>query len=356
LITLGASPALSAGWFTCDGHPVRVKYPPMGMSWDECSIPSASPQERAFFSALYETRLYVNALGFGAAFQRIHNGQCIIEHDNARSDAGLVNRADIDGNLGVTIEEDDDCEFIVQADVLVGGDLNFERADESTTIRGDVPAGTRIGALVMLHELGHALGLDHSSDFAVMRAGIPAGMPFVGMLPNSGGLSSELTGDDVLGISNIYGFDPSYRNVYVSSQVLHTSGRGLFDNWLEPNPGGRMRASRSVPLLVCPGDQVKFFASVGNDSSVREQFQVALYADADPNAYFFPATGALATYNVSMGRGHSSFPVEFTVPASLPSNVTQFMFVSISSTLQWDRKGYDNSARSRLQIRRKPSC
>ena len=190
-------------------------------------------QERAFFSALYETRFYTTALGFGSGFQRIHNGRCLIEHDNDRSDVALVKRADIDGASGLTLTDLDGCTFswevehIVTADVMIADDMIFQRADESKLVVGPA-AGKRIGALVFLHELGHALGLAHSDRFAVMRDGLAARVPFVGMTPGSGGLGSELTGDDVAGISGIYGYNPSYRNVFVSSQLL-LNGK-LIDN------------------------------------------------------------------------------------------------------------------------------
>jgi hypothetical protein len=358
LILFSGSSGWGASWDTCNDTPVRVKYSPMGLFWDQCSMPAGSSQERAFFSGLFETQHYVTALGFGSGFQRIDNGKCIIEHDNDRSDVALVNRADIDGALGLTIAENDGCTFswedehIVTADVMVAGDLNFDRADESAVItRAPVGTGVKLGAIAMLHELGHALGLGHSSAFAVMRNGLGARVPFVGMTPGSGGLSSELTGDDVFGISNIYGFDPSYRNVFVSSQLLRNGN--LVDNNIDPTRGDAMHPD---PLMVCPGDQVNMYATVGNDSSVREQLQIAVYADSDPNAYYFPTTGALGLFNFSMGRGEFSFPIQFTVPGSLPANVNQSVFVSLPSTLMWDRKGYDNSARSRLRIRRKTSC
>lgn len=345
LTMLWGAPGFSASWKECDGVPVRPKYQPMEISWHLCSMPSGSAKERAFFSALFETRHYVKALGFGAGYVRIHNGRCIIEHDNGRSDVALVNSGDIDGNLGLTRIELD-CEDIITADVMVAADLNFERADESTLSAG------ALGAQTMLHEVGHALGLQHSDGFAVMRA---ADEPFVGMDRSSGGLGSELTGDDVLGISRIYGFDPSYRNVFVSSQLLRNGT--LVDNNIDPTKGD---APHPDPLLVCPGDQVNFYATVGNNSSVREQFRVAVYADSDPNDYrtgstTSPVRGALAQFDVSTGRGAFSFPVQFTISASLPSHVTQNVFVSIQTTL-WDRKGYDNAARSRLRIRRKPGC
>ena len=90
--------------------------------------------------------------------------------------------------------------------------------------------------------------------------------------------------------------------------------------------------------------------------TVRENLDVAIYADSDPNAYFFPTDGPRDVFNISLGRGEFSFPVFYDVPASMPVNVDQFLFVSLPSTLLWDRKAYDNSARSRLRIRRKPSC
>ena len=356
LMMFSASWGWAANWKSCNGTPVRVKYPPMGIFWDQCSMPEGSRQERAFFSAMFEMRFYTTALGFGAGFQRIHNGRCLIEHDNDRSDIALVNRADIDGAIGLTMTETDGCNFsweeehIVTADVMMGADMSFERADESRVVTPPAAPGTRIGALALLHELGHALGMEHSSGFGVMRNGLAARVPFVGMSPGSGGLSSELTGDDVLSISRIYGYDPSYRNVFVSSQLLRN---GLaVDNNIDPTKGDAIHPD---PLLVCPGDKVNFYATIGNDSSVREQLQVAVYSDADANAYYFPTTGALAVFNFSMVRGENSFPVQFTVPGTLPANVTENVFVSLPSSA-WDRKGYDNVARSRLRIRRKSGC
>lgn len=78
VVMLNSRPSLGASWDTCNGTPLRVKYAPMGLFWDQCSIPEGSTQERAFFSGLYETMHYVTALGFGSGFTRIDNGRCII--------------------------------------------------------------------------------------------------------------------------------------------------------------------------------------------------------------------------------------------------------------------------------------
>jgi len=349
LTTLDVPAALAAAWSVCDGVAVKPKYQPMGIFWDLCSMPDGSPAQRAFFSAMYEVRNYTHSLGFGGGYKRIHNGQCLIEHDNDRSDTALVNRADIDGALGLTLIETD-CEDIITADVMVAADLNFARADESRVIR-QAPAGTTVGALVILHEVGHALGLEHSSSFAVMRNGLSARAPFVGMSPDSGGLSSELTGDDVFGISRIYGFTPTYRNIYVSSQTLR--GNGLIDNNVNPLNGDLVW---SDPLMACPGNVVNFLATVGNNSTTVESFDLSVYLDPDVNAYPHGLADALSTVSVSMGQGTSSFPMQFTVPASLAANKTYHVFVGTPNSLLTDRKGYDNSARSALRIRRKPGC
>src|SRR3954462_12664112 len=154
VILFNSWPSLGASWRACNGAPVSVKYAPMGIFWDQCSMPVDSPQEGAFFSGMFETRHYVTALGFGSGFTRIDNGRCIIDHDNDRSDVALVNRADIDGALGLTLTEDDGCvlsgdeEHIVTADVMVAGDLNFGRADESRVITfAPAGAGTTLGAI-----------------------------------------------------------------------------------------------------------------------------------------------------------------------------------------------------------------
>jgi hypothetical protein len=349
LTALNVSVTYAAAWKECDSVTVKPKYPPMEISWDLCSMPDGSAPQRAFFSALYEVRNYVHSLGFGAGYKRIHNGQCLIEHDNDRSDTALVNRADIDGALGLTISETD-CNDIITADVMAAADLNFTRADESKVIR-QAPAGTTIGALVLLHEVGHALGLEHTSSFAVMRNGLTARAPFVGMSPGSGGLSSELTGDDVFGISRIYGFTPTYRNVYVSSQALRAGQ--LIDNNVNPLNGDLVW---SDPLMVCPGNVVNFLATIGNNSTTVESFEVSVYLDPDVNAYPHGLADALTTVSVSMGQGTTSFPIQFTVPASLAANTTYNVFVGTPNSLLTDRKGYDNSARSRLRVRMKAGC
>jgi predicted Zn-dependent protease len=59
--------------------------------------------------------------------------------------------------------------LIVEADIMVAHDLNFDQSDQRTFLNS--PAMKGAGRHAMPHEYGHALGLEHADDaFAVMRS------------------------------------------------------------------------------------------------------------------------------------------------------------------------------------------
>lgn len=74
----------------------------------------------------------------------------------------------------------------------IAGDMHFDDA-ETWTASLPVPAGGFDLVTVAAHELGHALGLDHSSDGRAL------------MFPNYSGPHRFLAPDDVAGIQTIYG-------------------------------------------------------------------------------------------------------------------------------------------------------
>lgn len=163
-------------------------------------------------------------------------------------------------------------------------------------------------------------------------------------------MSTGLTGDDVHGMRRVYGVDPLYRNTYVSSQTLR--GNTLVDNNIDPDTGN----TYPDPLRVCPGDVVKFLSTVGNASTRPEELELVVYADADPTAYYFSPSDALGVFSVTLGnRGTGSVRTDFTIPSTLPTGV-QNIFVSTRNLTPGERKGYDDSARSRLRIQRKSGC
>jgi hypothetical protein len=98
----------------------------------------------------------------------------------------------------------------------IAGDVHFDDAETWTV--NTPPTGTDL-ATVSLHEIGHALGLDHSSDTnAVMYA-------------YYGGARRELTADDIAGIQSIYPFG---KFTLQTGTALHETD-GTFAFVLAPN-------------------------------------------------------------------------------------------------------------------------
>ena len=340
----------AASWNECNDVPIKLEGYPTPFYQNQCSIPQSSPQERSYFHAMFDIMQYVGAVSFGGLYSHVHNGRCVIDHGDGRSQVALVNRGDIDGRAGLTRKQRDGCTFsweeehIEEADVMVADDMSFLNPDESQFLTTTI--GTKMGQIVMLHEFTHAVGLEHTTGFGVMRDGTAARVPFVGSTDNSGGFRNYLVGDDVFGIHRVYGFAALYRNLFVSSQLMR--GGVLRNNNMDPNNGDTVYAGVQSR---CPGNTLALYASVGNQGTQSEKAELRVYANDGTNNYFGGTTLGLFTATIPR-YGTVQAPVTVTIPTGIPRNVTLSVYVEIDSANQVnERREYDNYARSALQFR-----
>ncbi len=105
------------------------------------------------------------------------------------------------------------------------GDMHFDEA-EAWTVSIPVPAGKFDLVTVAAHELGHALGLEHSNEGGAL------------MFPHYNGPQRFLAADDVAGIQAIYGVrvpDPTLRRGSRSDAVRRLQ-QGLSNLGFDPGP------------------------------------------------------------------------------------------------------------------------
>lgn len=178
LIFVGTLPLGGYAVLRCGNIAVRPLPKPITLRANGCSIPDlAGPVGRS------ATILPREGSAHWTTFLPPPNAAdpCLIHHNDGTWDLAIVARGSIDGLAGGTLKAYEHCpdSHIVEADIMVASDLDFNEADQRRFLQFTSDKGS--GRQAMLHEYGHALGLEHADDaFGVMRSSGSLRMPLGG--------------------------------------------------------------------------------------------------------------------------------------------------------------------------------
>jgi hypothetical protein len=276
---------------------------------------------------------------------------CFVTTGDNSWDVGLVSPGTIDGSAGRTLELYEGCPDSRkhEADIFVAVGVDFNQADQRRFAR---TGSVGIGRHAMLHEYGHAVGLEHDDDaFGLMRSTTALGAPMGGH--NNSGSPHYFMADDYEGLFRIRGSLARNPNFYVTSQVVLNGGalRNASDN---PFTGTPM----PDPLAVHTGDIIFFNAGAGVHDWFGRKIELRAYADSSTECTSLPGVG------VTLGVATMLMPFFATgsgvmnvkIPPLGPSG--QILNVHLAGTLiptpqdtSSEKRGWDDCATTALRLK-----
>jgi Matrixin len=352
--------ATAASWDECNGIPKRPQPNPIQFRLNSCSFPTYDTlPARAAGNAFSNLKSFAPLGGLALT----PGDACSISHDDGQWDVALVDAATIDGNLGLTRTRYSNCfwfddeSLILESDVMVQARLDFNEPDEATVATSSNAKG--MGRGVLLHEFGHSIGLQHTDQFAIMRDGMGRRIPWVGSTFDNAS-KVMLLPDDIHGIRILYRFPQEYTNLFASAQYLETrNGQNIvLDTATDPSSGVEL----SNPTIVCPGANVSFYVTIGNDSQFSRSTDFRVYAQPNFGGTKPAACSSLDGVGTELFRGSAtpflyssySFPITVQVPTAIARDVPLSVYTGVDPTGKYrtsERRGFDNCVRSNVVLR-----
>jgi len=316
--------AAAATWRTCNGSPVKWRGT-VNIHRNRCSIPDSGVVNSAYWNGVGQWNDLSNVV---SGFFVNAASDCSIGHGDGQNEVGLVNRANIDGNNGLTILQLGACFIgsndIDEADVMIANDLGF------TPVWGNFRGTT--GRSTFVHEFGHFFGFNHEDAHDVLRTSPPH-------LVTGGNEPSTLWPSDSVGMNALYGFSSARANLLPSA--LGVVG------------GSVQTLDAAVTTVMCRGGSGTtrvYLGNLGNVGTGTYNLRVRLSATSPMGGYGSGGSVA-ATFTHALGAfSQGTFDLGFSVPWSLP-NGTYFIYTDLdwTGTLSELREG-DNSTVSAKKV------
>ncbi len=297
--------AEAASWRTCNGSAVKWRGT-LNIHRNRCSIADTGIVNSAYWNGMRQWDRLSNVVD-GTFVNGA--GDCVIHHGDGQNEVGLVNRANIDGNNGLTILQLGLCFIgsndIDEADVMVANDMNF-------TARNGNFLGTT-GRSTFVHEFGHLFGFLHENAHAVLRTSPPH-------LITGGSEPSTVWPSDSIGMNSLYGFAVARANLLPSA--LGVVG------------GSAQTLDPSSTVTVCRGGSSStrvYLGNSGNIGSGTYNLRVRLSTTA-PMAGYSGSTTVVSSFTHSIGAfSQGTFDLGFTVPFWLADG-TYFIYTDMDHT------------------------
>lgn len=259
---------------------------------------------------------------------------CVVRTGNGRNEVGFVDSAAIDGALGLTLRRysggcwswSRDIE-IIEADVFINGDADLEQGNPSACNQKRLGQRTTI-----LHELGHAIGLNHEDEYMSLM------MSTDGEGKYCGTYMVEPHPDDATGGRALYPDRGDSRDLAASEFKV----AGI--NRVATNSDGTTRT-------LCPGERHEVQWSVANLGTIDETYNVRWYLST--NDYITPQDRTIAT-NVGavQNAGHfSTWRRVITMPRDIDPGVYYLGHLVDYDQRIWERRGDNNYTYMASRIR-----
>jgi hypothetical protein len=290
---------------TCNGSPV-IWRGGTTLHRNRCSIADSGDVNTAYWNGSGAWNRVKNVI---TDFFMNDPADCLIGHGDGENEVGRVNRANIDGNNGLTVLRFGLCFIgsndIDEGDIMIANDLSF------TPVNGNFLGTT--GRSTFVHEFGHFYGFAHDAAHAVMRPSPPHIV--------TGGLEPSTNWPrDTSGMNTAYGFGIVRPNLLPSA--LGVVGAGV--QTLDP----------AIISAACRGTTRSTRFYLGNEGNVGSgiyNLRIRLSTTA-PKAGYSTSTTVVQTFTHSLAAfAQGTFDLSFVIPAALP-NGTYFIYMDMDHT------------------------